>query len=475
MPTRLSAEQAMHLSPNRFPTDPDAGRGAIIVGGGPAGLAVLLAASRTGRLARLLEEGLTIVERGPSLGAGALGGWAVTSDSDADTFLSSVRDHPMSELAALADGPEARAIASHGGGSGVPLAEVGAFLDVLGAAFARIVEAGGGRVLTGCEALGAAQTEDGWRLRVRRLADGAVLALPARCLVTATGGVQSADALAATMLAGMSLGERCGDRLVRSHDVLREGGAERLARRLEATAAPKIAILGGSTSAMTAASLILKSPLGARLGAGGVALLHRSALRPYYRSADAARADGYTTFGADDVCPVSGFVHRLGGFRTDSRELALAALGTGGRQPDARLRLHRMRPSNERATLALIAEADVVIGALGYRPRALPLRDGSGAPIGLAAHAGRPMVDGMSRVLDAAGAPLPGLFGIGLAAGFRPSGALGGEPSFRGQANGLWLWQNAVGGGIAEQLLPDRAEHLRRLVRLADPRLSRAA
>jgi hypothetical protein len=465
----------MHLSPSRFPADPAAGRGAIIVGGGPASLAVLLAASRSGRLARLLEEGLMIVERGPSIGAGALGGYAVTSDSDADTFLSSVRDHPAPELAALADRLEARAIAAHGGGSGVPLAEVGAFLDVLGAALARIVEAGGGRVLTGCEALGATQTQDGWRLQARRLADGAMLALPARCLVTATGGVQSADDLGAALLAGMTLGERCGDRLVRSHDVLCEGGAERLARRLEGSAAPKIAILGGSTSAMTAASLILRSPLGARLGAGGVALLHRSALRPFYRSAQAAVADGYTRFGADDVCPVSGFVHRLGGFRTEARELALAALGVGGRLPDARLRPHAMRPSNERATLALIAAADGVIGAFGYRPRALPLHDGRGAPIALAADAGRPMVDGASRVLDAAGAPLPGLFGVGLAAGFRPSGALGGEPSFHGQANGLWLWQNAVGAGIAEQLLPDRAEHVRRLVRLAAPRVSRAA
>jgi hypothetical protein len=64
-----------------------------------------------------------------------------------------------------------------------------------------------------------------------------------------------------------------------------------------------------------------------------------------------------------------------------------------------------------------------------------------------------PLVDGRCRVLDAGGSPLPHLFAIGLAAGFVPQGRLGGEPSFRGQANGLWLWQSDVGGLIVDAIL----------------------
>jgi hypothetical protein len=56
-------------------------------------------------------------------------------------------------------------------------------------------------------------------------------------------------------------------------------------------------------------------------------------------------------------------------------------------------------------------------------------------------------------VLDAGGRPLPHLFAIGLAAGFVPHGKLGGEASFRGQANGLWLWQSEVGGLIVDAIL----------------------
>jgi hypothetical protein len=107
----------------------------------------------------------------------------------------------------------------------------------------------------------------------------------------------------------------------------------------------------------------------------------------------------------------------------------------------------------------VLDQADIVIGALGYRPHALPLLDKHGERIALAAHApGRPrLVDQQCRVVDASGRPVANAFGIGLAAGFVPSGKLGGEPSFRGKANGLWLWQNDVGQLIVDQLLEQRA------------------
>jgi hypothetical protein len=45
------------------------------------------------------------------------------------------------------------------------------------------------------------------------------------------------------------------------------------------------------------------------------------------------------------------------------------------------------------------------------------------------------------------------VFGIGLASGHVPDGGLGGEASFSGKANGLWLWQNDIGQMIVDQLL----------------------
>jgi hypothetical protein len=192
-----------------------------------------------------------------------------------------------------------------------------------------------------------------------------------------------------------------------------------------------------------------------RLGVGAVTLLHRRALRIYYTSAEAAIADGYTDFGPADLCPITNRVYRLAGFRLDSRELAMQLLGIGGRPAEPRMRLHQLKPKQDLKAARLIDSADLVIAALGYRPTALPVLDEHGREITLLCHTGpsAPLVDDRCRVMDSEGKPIAGLFGIGLAAGFVPRGKLGGEPSFVGQANGLWMWQNDIGSIIVDAVL----------------------
>jgi hypothetical protein len=204
-------------------------------------------------------------------------------------------------------------------------------------------------------------------------------------------------------------------------------------------------------------ALLLKAQPAIPFGAGGVTLLHRRPLKPFYPSIEAAQTEGYTDFGPNDICPVSGFVYRLAGFRLEARELVLRMLGIGGRRPEPRVRLHQIRPDRDPVARRTLAQADLVIAALGYRPNALPIADLAGQPWPLRAHSGEALVDRHCRVVDANGAPLPGVFAIGLAAGFVPWGAMGGEPSFVGQANGLWQWQNDVGRMIVDQLLAARA------------------
>lgn len=418
----------------------------LVIGGGPAGTALLTAAAKAGRLPEL-ARGLAIVERGPALGSGALGGYAITSDSSADTFLTAIADHPDAQIAALADHPSAHRVAAHRGALGVPLTEVGGLLDTLGDRLARAVTDHGGTVLTGHEALSARRGADGrWHVRLRRLSDGSEREHVARALVIATGGHQPLDRLAAKRVAGMPLGDLAAGRLIQSDAVLKIGGMAMVADLLAHTRAPRIAVVGGSTSALTTVAALLKA--GLPLGAGAVALLHRRPLRPFYPSAAAARAEGFTDFTEADVCPVSGFVYRLAGFRLEARDLVLRLLQVDGRVPDPRVAVHRIAGDGDEAARDIVRGADLVVAALGYRPHALPIEG-----INLAAEGGGAMVDRECRVLDAAGAVVPDLYGIGLAAGFVPWGRLGGEASFRGQANGLWLWQNDVGRMILEQVL----------------------
>jgi len=430
----------------------------IVIGGGPAGTAMLTSATKRGLLPDLAASGLMVIERGNAIGGGRLGRYAITSDSTAQTFLTAVRGNVHPELARLVDHPAGRAVAAHEGALGVPLTEVGPLLRATGDRLTDIVRANGGVVLTGHEALGAKRVGEGlWSVQVRRLADGHVFEQLARNIVVATGGHQPLDRLATQQVAGAGLIELASGRLLQSDDVLTVGGFEKVADILTGKRAPKIAVIGGSTSALTTIALLLKSQPPLPLGAGAITLLHRKPLRPFYHSVDAAHAEGFTDFGPDDICPVSGFVYRLAGFRLEARDLVLRMLGIDGRVPDPRVALHRITGDDDAVARAAIAEADLVIAALGYRPIAMPIADRDGAPVPLAAHDGKPMVDRHCRIVDDQGAPIPGLYGLGLAAGFVPWGALGGESSFSGQANGLWLWQNDVGLMIIDQVMASKA------------------
>jgi hypothetical protein len=430
-------------------------RAAVVVGGGPAGTALLIAASRAGLLPGLSAQGLTIIDNGTTLGGGGLHGHAINGDSTAKTFLSAVAPSAGPELAALASHVTAMAIAGRmgsGEGEPVPLKDVAAFMDVLAADLSGRVAAAGGTVLLQTTALQARRRADGAWVTDVAAPGGAVRSLVSRNVVLATGGQQTTDRLLGETLAGRTFASLCHGRLVASGDLIAHGGAEAVIERLRTITAPRIAVLGSSTSAVAACRLLLNRGERLRLGHGSLTLLHRRPLRLFYPSQEEALADGYSDFTQADICPVSGFVYRLGGFRMEARELVARALRVGGRVPDTRLRLQRIVDAADADAASTLAQADLVIHALGYRPRALRVLDEQGQPIRLASDAGAPLVNGRGQIRDAGGQPVPGLFALGLASGFVPSGALGGEPSFSGQANGLWLWQNDVGRMIAEQI-----------------------
>ncbi len=434
---------------------------ALIVGGGPAGTALLTAASKSDALVRLAEAGLAVVERDAVLGRGEIGNYAITSDSSAETFLTAVKGNAHARIAALEGHSSGQEVAMHAGRLGVPLARTSPFLEATGAELAAIVAGHGGIVATRSDVVEARRTSDGvWAARVRNLVTGEVRVMRAATLVIATGGYQTRANVYAVRVAGAELGALAGERLMTGDEFLRIGGLDALRARIAGVPAPRIAIVGGSTSALAAAALILKAAPALPLGAGALALYHRRPLRPFYPSAEAAHADGFSDFGPQDICPVSGFVYRLAGFRLEARELVLRMLGVGGRAPDPRMALRQIGVFEDAAIRAEIENADLVIGALGYRPRALPLFDMDGTRIALAADApGRPrLVDQACRVIDMEGRPVPGVFGIGLASGHVPDGRLGGEASFSGKANGLWLWQNDIGQMIVDQLLGEQAQ-----------------
>lgn len=427
--------------------------GTVIVGGGPAGLAPLVSASRDGRLDALLARDVAVIERGPTLGAGRLGGYAINSDSTAETFLTAVKDHVDPRLRTLAGEPLGKRLAAMGRGA-VPLDLAGLFMGAVGAVLSRAVTEAGGTLWTGHEALDAQQLDEGgWQVRLRPVAGGTPFTVTADHLLLATGGEQTRERLRHEAVAGRPLLPTYEATAILSDDLLQPAGLAAVRARLQGRR-PRVAIVGGSTSALATAGALLRHHGDLLAAPGSVTVYHRRPLRVFYPSVEAARQDGYADHAPDDVCPVSGFVFRLAGFRLDSRELLMRVLGIGGRPPEPRLALRDLAVTDPVETHRGLAAADVIVAALGYRPRALPVFGADGCEIALRGRAGRePMVDDACRIRDAEGRPLVNLFGIGLAAGFVPRGPLGGEPSFRGQANGLWLWQTAVGALLVDRML----------------------
>lgn len=426
----------------------------LVVGGGPAGLAPLVSASRSGLLNRILADGILLAERGTAIGAGSIGRYAINSDSTANTLISCVTDNPHPALAVLRDHPVTKAMAAYQGGS-VPLSLVGEFMMVLGGALRDLIIATGNEVLLGHEAISSKQLSDGfWRTKLRRRSDRAVVFVESRFVVLATGGHQPLSYLARRNIGGRPLLPSCADKLFQSDEALTAAGLAAIGDRLAKSRGKRVAIVGSSSSAMACANAVLQSPFGQDLEPGAVTLLHRRPLHIFYPSAAEALADGYNEFGSEDICPISGFVFRLSGLRLEARDLLMAVRGIGGRTPEDRLRLHQAGACHDPVALKILDEADVVIAALGYRPQGLPLLSASGCRLEAYADdtGAHPLVDSDCRVLDRSGAPIDGLFGIGLGSGFFSRELVGGELSFSGQTNSLWQWQNAVGDLIARQL-----------------------
>jgi hypothetical protein len=426
----------------------------VLVGGGPASLAVLLAAHKDGRLTEMLRQGLLIVERNAHIGKGQIGNYAINSDSTGHTFVDPLRVGSEIMLRQILETPLAQRIAT-AGPNAIPLRDAGELMALVGQALHRIIaKYPQSAVLTSCTAESAQLKSDStWQLLATD-ARGSKLTVRARHLILATGATQPEIRLKREIVAGCSIVERWGDRIMQSGDVIGSGGLAQVAARLAGKANPKVAILGGSTSAMAVAHALLHRLPDIQFREGGLTLFHRRPLRVYYTSAEEAFADGYTEFGPNDLCPITKRVYRLAGLRLDSRELLMQLRGIGGRLPEPRMQLHLLKQPDPEA-VRLIDSADIVVAALGYRPRALRILGKDGAEVPLFAHTGpaAPLVDNDCRVMDSRRNPIPGLFGIGLAAGFVPHGKLGGEPSFSGQANGLWLWQNDIGSIIVNAVV----------------------
>lgn len=404
-----------------------------IVGAGPGGTGPLVYAAQAGHLDTWLSMGVAVIDRAQTLG-GTIGRYAVNSDTLGRVYLECL-DAPAAHktFSRLRNDPVTQDIKSLAQAF-PPLPLVGKYFDRFGRTLQDALARNRNSVFLGRTLVTAIHLRaDGSLMLAAK--DGRIV--HARTAILALGGRP------VHVPSGVS--ELRPDRTMSSDVLLTAAGLEKARALLHDIDCPTVLILGGAHSAYSSAWALLNLVSGVTFADGAITIASRSAPRIYYPTRAEAWADNYA-FSEDDICPRTQRVNRLAGLRGDGRELWRRMSSRPGAAFEGRVRtLHSRidKPTQELVTLA--RNADLVVTAFGYVSRTIPVFDAADERLPLNADAGGPAVADDARILLSDGSTLPNVFGIGLGSGFRPHGAMGGEPSFRGQANSLWLYQNDIG------------------------------
>lgn len=405
--------------------------GLAICGMGSAGSGLLLAAANNGVLDTLLGSGVVGFERSRLAELESnLRGFQVAANSYGGAFLEILDDPAGSHvLAGAREAPETRRLL--GSANVYPdLEKIGAFMTIVCRRTAALLDEARGCELHAGTSVESVAVEDGG-VEVtaadgqRYVADHVALTM---------GGIESTDVDGGAVARILELG--LADRLCRAGEVLRD-----LARFDEVD---EIAVFGGSHSAWAALVGLLRRRPG-RI----IHVVERRWPPIFYASAQDADRDGYDYDPEQDVCPRSGRVNRFGGLRGPARELALSVMA--GRLPNVRVTNDADGWKESVLVDAGALPARVLVAAFGYGPR-LPRLTWRGMPLH-PKRAGAALAVGSTGVVrDEHGIAVPGLYAFGMGAGLVPSEEVGGERSYRGRLDGVWLYQHTVGTAVLRSM-----------------------
>lgn len=426
--------------------------GLAILGGGPSAFGLLTYAYRFGRLDDLTRPGLLLLERGDTLGSGALGRYRITANSWAESFLHHGLNSDDEELKRLVETPEGQALLAYRGRP-FPLPLGAAFLRRLARMIAdRIAARPGCGLFTGARVERLRRRRGGWRVEGRfEQGQERLFSFDARKVVLATGAVQSEDSGQAGGWPTPALSHH-GAPSITSQRVIEADEGE-LDTLFPPGRPARIVVLGGSHSALSAAKKLHEH--GSSRFA--ITIVHRSPLRFYYASEAEAREDGADP-GPDQVCGLSGRVNRFSGLRYDALAFARECLEPAS-EASRSVRFRHVPEGAGESDEALAREIEAathIVTALGFRRREVEILDESGRPLRpLAASDGALETTGEGRLLGEGGRPFPDLFAIGLGAGLRTSPEVGGEMDRRVRVDGVWMYQNDAAKAVVEPLLAE--------------------
>lgn len=428
--------------------------GYAVAGFGPAGCGFLLHAIKTKSIERLVNDGLVIIDREAKPGPGKISRYQLTGNSLSRAFLDCVDDPDLAWLFEdlCKSDPSVKQLQALEF-EAPPLDIVGDFLTMMAKrTLDHLKEKYGIPVLLETEIDQLQRQPSGsFTLSLRHRQTGQTSTMSAENVICALGGRQSRQVVENTEIAPKLPLSEFSDHLMVSDDFLMMSD-EAVRAAIPLKDGGDVVVVGGSHSAISTIDRLTEAL--APVGLKSLTMAHASPLRLYYASAEEARADNYPFLDPDDICPMSGRVNRFGGLRYRSLDVAKSILKTG-RMPehDVAINWLQLRSSSAAMIRQTLDKAPTVIAAMGYQANLPSLVDDRNVEIPLCNLPRGVEVDETGQVNTVNQGPMPGLFAIGIGSTLlRRSDEIGGEASFRGVADGVWLYHNHGGGVILNAL-----------------------
>jgi hypothetical protein len=453
----------------------------IFCGAGASGTGLLVAAAQHGFLEAIAERGGIVAFEKSNNTGGMLANTRIPSNSFASVFteclpgLKKYFGEDCPQIKELEASEEVSTIVNVGK-EALELTIVGSFLKKLGS-----VIWDRSSQISKCElnleheiiAIKVLGGDNGLEVTARS-SQGIVTVRKSKKVLISMGGIQNLDVIETIPIHKTITMAMCRSKLVVSHTVVQrpdlvtqmllsnvltlkanagkkteDGEGKQHAKRQKVlrnkiSAKNPVVIVGGSHSAWAAAfNLIDKISKDVDFENGSIVILHRSPIRMYYGSLAEAQAAGYKIDPAKDVCPLTGRVNRYGGLRYHVNTLAKTVVLSG---TEKRIRtVHIGAQAGEAAIKQLFDDAVLVVAAIGYAARVPNIVDADGKKITLHSSFGQLTTNPKGQCSTQEGSLLPDILAYGLGAGQFTNPDVGGEESFAGRVDGVWLYMNDMG------------------------------
>lgn len=416
------------------------------LGFGPAGSGVMINMLQRNLTTRLKKKKIVILDKSDSILKGNITSYHINSDTYAKTFtefVDNIKDPAAKKLSGKASYKKLKAIDGN-----VALKKADEFLSDASAIYSKVIGKLRNVDLRNKEiAQRIICSNNGFRIR-SIASNGSFFTeheYHAKKIVMACGGVQDRSEILNRKIGSSTMNLlNYAEKVIYTDDLFRGKQSSNLSKQKK----PSVLIIGSSHSAFTSTVYLKKYFQEKKIINYSIKIIYRSMPKPFFLTLEEAHKNGFTDYGTDDTCPLTGRVNRLSGLRFEARELFLNLIKAGKADKVALSEI----PSGDTELQDVLERADIIIPAFGYIPNAVEVIGQNGESVKLNIGIGKRFVNDKCQVLDINENVVENIFGVGLASGFVPSGKLGGEKNFKGQTNGYWLYQNGVGEIIADQV-----------------------